>query len=95
MANLNTLFYERKDTENIDPKLKDLLQGLIENVNTKDDIIDGLQNRVHFLENKVNEMERYSSKDCVILQNLPLSSGYFTQDVLAFLNDVMGVEVNI
>ena len=95
MANLNTLFDERKDTENIDPKLKDLLQGLIENVNTKDDIIDGLQNRVHFLENKVNEMERYSSKDCVISQNLPLSSGYFTQDVLAFLNDVMGVEVNI
>ena len=71
MANLNTLFDEKKDTENIDPKLKDLLQGLIENVNTKDDIIDGLQNRVHFLENKVNEMERYSSKDCVILQNLP------------------------
>ena len=40
---------EIKDTENIDPKLKDLLQGLIENVNTKDGIIVGLQNRVHFL----------------------------------------------
>ena len=49
---------------------------------------------MHFLENKVNEMERYSSKDCVILQNLPLRSGNFTQDVLAFFNEVMGVEVN-
>ena len=39
-------------------------------------------------------MERYSSKYCVILQNLPLSSGNLTQDVLAFFNDVMGVEVN-
>ena len=94
MANLNALFDEIQDTENIDPKLKDLLQGLIENVNTKDDIIVGLQSRVHFLEKRVNEMERYSSKDCVILQNLPLGSGNLTQDVLAFFNDVMGVEVN-
>ena len=91
MANLNTLFAEIKDTVSIDPKLKGLLQGLIENVIGKDDIIVGLQNRVHFLENKVNEMERYSSKDCVILQNLPLHSGNFTQDVLAFFNEV---EVN-
>ena len=94
MANLNTLFDEIKDTVNVDPKLKGLLQGLIENVKGKDDIIVELQNRVHFLDNKVNEMEIYSSKDCVILQNLPLRSGNFTQDVLTFLNEVMGVEVN-
>ena len=74
--------------------MKGLLQGLIENVKGKDDIIVELQNRVHFLENKVNEMERYSSKDCVILQNLLLRSGNFTQDVLTFFNEVMGVEVN-
>ena len=49
---------------------------------------------MHFQENKVNEMERYSSKDCVILQYLPLRFGNFTQDVLAFFNEVMGVEVN-
>ena len=67
MANLNTSFDEIKDTVNIDPKLKGLLQGLIENVKSKNDIIVELQNRVHFLENKVNEMERYSSKDWVIL----------------------------
>ena len=60
MANLNTLFDDIKDTENIDPLLKDLL--LIENVDTKDDIIVGLQNWVDFLEKKVSEMERYSSK---------------------------------
>ena len=63
-------------------------------VTCKKQLIDGLQNRVHFLENKVNEMERYSSKDCVILQNLPLRSGNLTQDVLAFFDEVMGVEVN-
>ena len=63
MANLNTLFDEIKDTVYIDPKLKGLLQGLIENLKGKDDILVGLQNRVHCLENKVNEMERYSSKD--------------------------------
>ena len=91
MANLNTLFDEIKDTVNIDPKLKGLLQWLIENVNTKDDSIVELQNWVHFLENKVNEMERYSSKYCVILQNLPLRSGNFTQDALAFCNEIMGV----
>ena len=84
MANLNTLFDEIEDTVNINPKLKGLLQGLNETVKDKDDIIVGLQNQVHFLENKVNEMERYSSKDCFILQNLPLRSGNFTQNVLAF-----------
>ena len=60
MANLNTLFDDIKDTEKIDPLLKDLL--LIENVDTTDDIIVGLQNWVDFLEKKVSEMERYSSK---------------------------------
>ena len=85
MANLNTLFDKIKDTVNIDPQLKGLLQGLIENVKGKDDIIVGLQNRVHFLENKVNEMERYSSKDCVILQKLPLRSGNFTKMSWPFL----------
>ena len=94
MANLNTLFDQKKDTENSDLKLKDLLQGLIENVNTKDDIIVGLQNRWHFLENKLYEMERYSSKDCLILQNLLLRSGSFTHGVIAFSYDVMGAEVN-
>ena len=94
MANLNFLFDEIKDTVNIDPILKGLLQGLIENVKGKDNIIVELQNRVHFLEKKNNEMERYSSKDCIILQNLPLRSGNFTQDFLTFFNEVMGVEVN-
>ena len=64
MANLTALFDEIKDTVNIDPKLKGLLQGLIDHVKSKDDIIVELQTRVHFLENKVNEMGRYSSKDC-------------------------------
>ena len=88
MANLNTLFDEIKDSVNIDPQLKGLLQRLIENVKGKDDIFVGLQNPVHFLEKTVNEMERYSSKDCVILQNLPLRSGNFTQDDLAFFNEL-------
>ena len=57
MANLNTLFDEIKDTVNIDPKLKVLLQGLIENVKGKDDIIVELQNWVHFIEKKNNEKE--------------------------------------
>ena len=39
-------------------------------------------------------MEKYRSKDCVSLQNLPLRSENFTQGVLVFLNNVMGVEVN-
>ena len=95
MANLNTLFDEIKDTENTDPKLKELLQGLIENVNTKGDILVGLKNWVQFLENKVNEMERHSSKDCVILLKLPLRSRNFTQVVLAFFNEVMVVEVKL
>ena len=94
MANLNTLFDEIKNTVNDDPKLKSLLQGLTENVKSKDDIIVELQNWVHFLENKVNEMGRHSSNNCVILQNLPLRSGNFTLDVLAFFNKIMGVEVN-
>ena len=37
---------------------------------------------------------KYIVQKIVILQNIPLRSGNFTQDVLAFFNDVMGLEVN-
>ena len=53
-----------------------------------------LQNRVSFLENKINEKERYSLKDCTIIHNLPLLEGSFTRDLLSLFSNVLVVEVN-
>ena len=80
--------------ETLDTKTADLFQCLIAAFGEQSMVIKELQNRVSFLENKVNELERYSSKDCIIIHNLPLMEGSFTDDVLSLFNNVLGVEVN-
>ena len=44
---------------------------------------------------KVNELERYSSKDCIIIQNLPLLSPNQTlvEDVVRLLNEQLQIKV--
>ena len=79
--------------ETLDSKTVALFENLINAIQEQSSVITILHNRVLFLENKVNELERYSSKDCLIINNLPLLNGDYTKDVLALFNDVLGVEV--
>ena len=54
-----------------DAHSRDLLNMLINNIGEKDTEIVHLMNRVTDLELRVAEQERYTSKDCVIIENLP------------------------
>ena len=52
--------------------LKAIIQHLLKKLEEKDDQIRLLTNRVVDLEQRVNECEKYSSKDSIIFDNLPL-----------------------
>ena len=79
--------------ETLDSKTVALVENLINAIQEQSSVITKLHNRVLFLEKKVNELDIYSSKDCLIINNLPLLNVDYTKDVLALFNDVLGLEV--
>ena len=71
-----------------DPNLKQIMIKFTDLLKEKDQTIIALENRVTDLELRVSEQERFSSKDCVIVQNAPVTAegdlwaqmaGFFTQ----------------
>ena len=80
--------------DSLDSKTKDLFERLVICLQGKDSEIRNLSNRVNYLEVKVNELERYSSKDCVIIQNLPMLHGNIIRDVLDLFNNILGLDVS-
>ena len=72
MASLNDKLLQLESS--IDPKLFEFLSELVTNLKEKDQFITTLKQEVWCLNKKVNELERYSSKDCIIIQNLPVLS---------------------
>ena len=50
---------------------------------------------VQFLENKLNDVERYQSQDCIIIRHFPLlSNRNVTEDVVHFVRTVLGVQMD-
>lgn len=84
--------FELLSKTSIDPLLLQFLTSIKNELEDKDKKINELECEVKYLSKKVNEIERYSSKDCIIIKNLP-NKGNLLQDILYFFNDVMGVEV--
>ena len=80
--------------DSLDSKTKDLFESLVICLQGKDSEIRNLSNRVNYLEVKVNELERYSSKDCVIIQNLLMLHGNIIRDVLDLFNNILGLDVS-
>ena len=71
-----------------------LLQHICKDLNDKNTQIEYLQSEVQYLKQKVNEIERYQSKDCIIFRNLPLvSNTNVTDDVIYFINNALGVSM--
>ena len=67
---------------------------ICENLKTKDAQLIRLQNEIEYLREKVNDVERYTSKDTIIFRNLPLLSNKdVTTDVIEFIRNVLHVEV--
>ena len=69
---------------------RDLLNMLINNIREKDTEIVNLRNRVTDLELRVAEQERYTSKDCVIIENLPWkrNNQSLTDHICLFFNNI-------
>ena len=55
-----------------DPNIRSVLDFLLQQNSDKDQIITRLQNNTTDLKVRVCGQERYTSKDCVIMENLPL-----------------------
>ena len=53
-------------------KMKPILAQLLTEITKRDGIITNLENRVAQLEDRMNECEKYSSKDTIIFENVPL-----------------------
>ena len=58
--------------ENAD--LKKILTEIVTNLTIKDEKIKSLENKVADLEARVDECEIYSSKDCIIMEKLPIKN---------------------
>ena len=79
----------------IQPELQEFLSKLIQNLQEKDKTIETLEQKVAYLETSVNRIERYTSKDSIIIQNLPLISGNnLVADVINFFSRVFQTQVN-
>ena len=55
-----------------DTNVRQIFDKLLTDLGKKDEIILDLANKVDDLEQRVSAQERYSSKDCLILENLPI-----------------------
>ena len=55
-----------------DTNVRQTFDKLLTDLGKKDEIILDLANKVDDLEQRVSAQERYSSKDCLILENLPI-----------------------
>ena len=79
----------------IDPKLSEFMDKLVNGLELRDTTITNLTSSVQFLERKVNDIERYSSKDCVIISNLPLQHGSdYWEDIIGFFAKFLSIRVN-
>ena len=92
-AEISTLL-EKVNDSTADPVLKETLNFLLKDNSLKSSTINELQNEVLSLKTKVNELERYQSKDSVIIYNLPRQSSQVMDDVLRFFNNQLKVSVS-
>ena len=78
-----------------DSKLKIILQNLAKLLKEKDDRIVTLENNVTDMEIRMSEQERYSSKDCLIVYNPPVTNeGNLWVEMAAFFSSYMDYECN-
>ena len=78
----------------VDSDVKNVLQPLMTENKQKDMKIANLEGQMRQMEIKINTIERYQSKDCLIFRNLPVGSyGSIINDTVEFINQVMKVTI--
>ena len=92
-SKLNELITELENNEenSIVSQICSLFQAELK---AKDSEINSLKEDVRYLSKQFNEQERYNSKNCIFVSNLPLTSGISNfKDVTQFLREYLGIVV--
>ena len=73
---------------------KEILKFLITENAAKNARIAQLESEVTQIKIKLNQLERYQSKDCLIFRNLPFSTiGTYLSDVICLIQNVLNVNI--
>ena len=81
-------------SENIEESVKTLMQYLVTENESKGERIKQLESQMTGVTIKVNELERYESKDCLIFHNLPIGQhGSYLSDTVAFMRNILQVNI--
>ena len=83
LQEFNTILEELDDSS---PKVAQLIRHLSDQLDEKEARIQILENCVNDLESRMLQQERYSSKDCIVITNMPYNSSDLTEQVVEFLN---------
>ena len=72
MSSFTEISKQLDSIQDINTTLKTLLISMGKRLGSQQDEITELHSELLFLKNKLNDVERYQSKDCIILRNLSL-----------------------
>lgn len=77
------------------PEIASILSQICEQLEDKDKKIETLQNECTDLRNRVLKLERYNSKDCVIISNFPFRDDGIplTEQAVNFFNNVFNANI--
>ena len=91
---MGDLMKKLHESESLDEPSKEILKTLIEENIAKNTRIAELESEVAQMKIKVNQLERYQSKDCLIFRNLPFSSnGTYLSDVIDLIQNALNVNI--
>ena len=91
---MGDLMKKLHESESLDEPSKEILKNLIEENIAKNARIAELESEVTQMKIKVNQLERYQSKNCLIFRNLPFSSnGTYLSDVIDLIQNVLNVNI--
>ena len=94
MVSKSEQLMQKLETTSTDPTVIEILKEFQNEIIQKDQQIQSLRDDINYLSEKTNEQERFSSKNCLIISNLPLVTGISCAGVILFLKDYLGVIVN-
>ena len=91
---MGDLMEKLRESEGLDETSKEILKFLITENAAKNARNAQLESEVTQIKIKVNQIERYQSKDCLIFRNLPFStSGTYLSDVICLIQNVLNVNI--
>ena len=83
-----------QSNDTLDKNIKEVLLHLNQESDTKNQQMAVLEAKLRNLNIKVNELQRYQSKDCLVFRNVPIGgNGSLIEDVVAIIRDFMMVDI--